>query len=571
MKLRYLIGSAVCVGMLCACQDEMNYHEYANNDKTYIEQSYIKIGGLVTNIYAQLDADFGNYDGATLASACDEAEYVWTESSVHDFYNGSWSPVNPIDNWTKSYAAIQQCNMFLEEYTGLTFPDLMLNQDYKAQMYRYKNYEYEVRFLRAYFYFNLVRQYGDIPFTTTVPSTEEVNTLTRKPAQEVFQFIADECDAIAPEIIVDYSDLGDLALPSEPAETGRAGRLAVLALKARSALYAASPLFNPDMDKELWKKAAEANKAVIDSCRKYNKVLATAYDQIWGADNYTNNEMIFVRRMDRDGTNSFEKYNFPIGVEGGNSGNCPTQTLVDAYEMQATGKLWNEERSGYDPANPYEGRDPRFELTIAKNGDVKWPLYNTQPLQIYYGGVNGEPLSGATPTGYYLKKYCDVSVNLTASATNKKRHSWVTYRLGEFYLNYAEAVFKYMGSADLALPGDENPLTAREAVNVVRNRVNMPELPAGLDTGEFWKKYKNERMIELAFEGHRFWDVRRWKEGELLKSVTFMKITKNSNGTFNYTRQERQRMWDDKMYFFPIPQSELMKNKNLTQNPGWEN
>lgn len=573
MRLKHLFtGSVIGWGLLTACQNQLDYHEYSNYDKDYITENYKNVGGLVTNIYAQLDADWGNYGGAMLASACDEAEYVWTSSSVHDFYNGAWSASNGISStWSKNYTAIQQCNLYLDEFLGLTFPELRLNSDYEAQMFRYNNYENEVRFLRAYFYFNLVRQYGDVPLVTTVPSTDEVNTLERTPVQEVFRFIEDECDAIVNKIPADYANLGIYALPDDKPESGRANRLAVLALKARTALYAASPLFNPGQEKDLWKKAAESNKAVIDSCLKYGYKL-NSYDQLWGANSYQNKEMIFLCRSQKE-SNSLEGYNFPIGVEGGKGGNCPTQTLVDAYEMQTTGKLWNEEGSGYSESSgsdPYANRDPRFALTIAKNGDTKWPSYNETPLQIYYGGVNGEPLSGATPTGYYLKKYCDASINLKASSSNKKFHSWITFRLGEFYLNYAEAVFRYTGSVEQALPGDRSPLTAREAVNIVRARANMPELRDEVRNPDmFWKRYKNERMVELAFEGHRFWDVRRWKEGELLKSVTFMKITRNSNGTYNYSRQERKRSWDDKMYLFPIPQSERMKNPNLYQNPGW--
>jgi hypothetical protein len=127
-----------------------------------------------------------------------------------------------------------------------------------------------------------------------------------------------------------------------------------------------------------------------------------------------------------------------------------------------------------------------------------------------------------------------------------------------------------LGSADATSP--EFPMSAREAVNMIRNRadVKMPLLSAGLSSEDFWKKYENERMIELAFEGHRFWDIRRWKEGDKLKSIVQMKITKNDDGTFTYTRKIVNRSWDDKMYLFPIPQSERMKNPNLTQNPGWE-
>lgn len=208
-----------------------------------------------------------------------------------------------------------------------------------------------------------------------------------------------------------------MALPSEPAENGRANRMTVLALKARTALYAASPLFNTNNDKELWHQAAIANKELLDAAKESGMKLATNYESLFGAENWSAadpyGEIIFLRRTDKDGNNTFEKYNFPIGVEGGQGGNCPTQTLVDAYEMQETGKRYDEPASGYDSKNPYVGRDPRFSATVAKNGDKKWPNYNANELQTYEGGLNGQPLAGATPTGYYLKKYCNAAIDLT--------------------------------------------------------------------------------------------------------------------------------------------------------------
>lgn len=231
--------------------------------------------------------------------------------------------------------------------------------------------------------------------------------------------------------------------------------------------------------------------------------------------------------------------------------------------------MWNETGSGYDASNPYVGRDPRFDMTIVKNGDTKWPSKNTNPIETFYGGLNAEPLSGATPTGYYLKKYLDSAIDLSANSTTKtSRHSWITYRLGEFYLNYAEAIFQYTGSADNA---GEFGMTACEAVNIIRNRtdVKMPEFPTGLSADAFWNKYQNERMVELAFEGHRFYDLRRWKDGDKLKSIIEMKLTKNEDGTITYKRNVVNRVWNDKMYLFPIPQSERMKNPNLSQNAGW--
>ena len=164
----------------------------------------------------------------------------------------------------------------------------------------------------------------------------------------------------------------------------------------------------------------------------------------------------------------------------------------------------------------------------------------------------------------------DGSIDISAgSGTGGKRHSWITFRLGEFYLNYAEALFQYLGSAEAVT--DEFSLTARDAVNKIRTRsdVNMPVLPKGLDSDEFWKRYKRERMVELAFEGHRFWDIRRWKEGGIT-SISRMEITKLGDELFSYKKTTKSLVWDDRMYFYPIPDSEIRKNKNLTQNPGWE-
>lgn len=570
MKLNKIIYGILCMATLSACSDKMEYKEYSNYGADYVKRTFGDVGGLVTNIYLGLDTDYGNYSGAIQGSATDESEYSYSGNQIADFYNGAWSPTNAKGGmWTSSYQNIANCNLYLDEFTGLTFSDYELISDYQGEMYRYNNYQYEVRFLRAYFYFNLVRQYGDVPFTDHVLTAAEVNTLERRPAQEIFDFIISECDEIKDLIIEDYDNLGDWEPSGEARETGRANKRTVLALKARAALYAASPLFNPSDDKSLWHRAAAANKEVIDACEAADMKLVSNYSALWSKTSHRDalEEMIFGRRANRT-TNSFEGYNFPVGLENCNGGNCPTQTLVDAYEMQATG-LRPDEMSDYDPTQPYyEGRDSRFALTIAKNGDKDWPSWNTTPLQTYQGGVNAEPLSGATPTGYYLKKYCQADIDLRAGTASTEYHTWITFRLGEFYLNYAEAVFRYLGSPYST--DSEFTMSAVNAVKKTRDRAKMPGFPTGMSNDVFWKKYQNERMVELAFEGHRFWDVRRWKEGDKhFKSIDEMKITRVSEDVYTYTRNTVSRQWDDKMYFFPIPQSERAKNTNLTQNPGW--
>ena len=206
-------------------------------------------------------------------------------------------------------------------------------------------------------------------------------------------------------------------------------------------------------------------------------------------------------------------------------------------------------------------------MTIAKNGDTGWPATNKTGLETFYGGANAQPISGGTPTGYYLKKLCNSSIDLSANSKKKTaNHTWVTFRLGEFYLNYAEAVYQYLGNATAT--SSEFPMSAWEAASKTRVRAGLTAFDG---TGDFWTQYQKERFVELAFEGHRFWDVRRWKEADkFFKSITELKLTKNDDGTITSTRQTVSRQWSDKMYLFPIPQTEIMKNSNLTQNPGWE-
>lgn len=560
MKLKNILFGLACMSFMASCAD-LDYREYTTYDKSYVFTDFGRTGAVVTNIYSYLDSDLPA-DGS-LCSACDESEYAWSWSTVLGYTDGRWSSTNAYSRW--SFEGIRKANFFLEESVNADFSELRFDKNYEAEMKRFNRYQYEVRFLRAYFYFNLARAYGDVPLITKVLTEEEANQVSRTPVAEVFDFIVKECDDIADELPVDYTKLENDAANGTSPETGRITKQTVLALKARTLLYWASPLFNKDNDPTLWQRAAQANKDVIDFCDA-NNIQLGKYSEIWGTDNYKAKEMIFVRRI--GDTNSPETTNFPVGMENGNSGNCPSQTLVDAYEMQATGKAWDEEGSGYDANNPYSGRDPRLGMTIAVNGD-KWPDTNPNPLETYTGGRNALPIAGATPTGYYLKKYLDSTTDISSSTgSGGKRHSWVTFRLGEFYLNYAEAVFNYLGSADAT--DAVFTMSPVEAVNKVRNRedVKMPDFPSGMSADEFIQKYRRERMVELAFEGHRFWDVRRWKDGDSQKNIVEMQITKNGDN-YTYKRVTKSRYWNDKMYLFPIPDSEMRKNPNLTQNPGW--
>ncbi len=569
MKIKNILSLSAVALVFASCGDKMDYKEYSVYDEDYVKTTFGRSAGLVTSIYNDLDYDFGNYSGALLSSATDESVYSHSGNAIEKFYDGGWSASNNNDAslWTKCYRGISYANLFLDKFKDEKFEAYLTDLDYKQELAQYTNLQYEARFLRAYYYFLLVRSFGGVPLITSNMNAEEANTQPRVSSDEVFKFINDECVAIQDLIVKDYSNLGSMQLKSKN-ETGRANNLAVLALKARAALYYASPLFNTNNDKERWHQAALANKELIDQCKSRGMKLTADYGSLFQKDNWQNTEeCIFVRRI-VSASNTFEKYNFPIGLENAGGGNCPTQNLVDAYEM-TNGKSIDEAGSGYDAQNPYANRDARLAMTVAVNGE-QWP---NDILETYVGGANGQPIAYATPTGYYLKKYVNKSLTIGAKNATTERHHWVTFRLAEFYLNYAEAMLNYTGSG-YETTSDLN-MTAAAAINVVRTRAKQPNIATGLDATSFGQRLENERFVELAFEGHRFYDLRRWKKAGDTKyrTIKSMLITKNDDGTFTYTPQSDSKTrsyWDDKMYLFPISQSEIMKSGNvLTQNTGW--
>jgi hypothetical protein len=565
MKLKYLFLASV-TGLLAfsSCSDKMNYEEYNTYDKAYIEEMFGRVGGFMTTIYNDIDYDFGNYSGAMASSATDESVYSHSGNAVEDFYNGAWSPTNAKNRvWNSAWNGITYCNLVLDEFSNCTFPDYTEDEHYQQELYFYKNYRYEARWARAFFYFELVKRYGNIPLKTKTMSATEANALPQVPADTIFKFIDDECATIQDSIIVNYGDLGSMAYYK--AQTGRANKLAVMALRARAALYYASPLFNPSNDKSRWLKAAQLSNAVIAEARNEGMALLPDYSKLFDKDSYKDGikEIIFSRRT--AASNSFEKYNYPIGLENAQGGNCPTQNLVDAYEM-TNGKAITDPESGYDPQNPYKNRDSRLALTVAVNGEP-WPDKDT--LQTYEGGANSSSVTYGTPTGYYLKKYINKGTIIAKTNSNSFTHEWVIFRLGEFYLDYAEAALNYTGSGYVAPEG--LPMTAAQAINYIRARAKQPNIATGLSFDAFKKRYENERFVELAFEGHRFFDLRRWKEApEYLKTIKGMKITKNADGSYSYQEQTIDtRTWEDKWYLFPIPQKDVL-NCGYTQNDGWK-
>lgn len=558
MKLDKIFLFILACLMTLSCAD-LNYTEENTRDEEWTFEYYSEgIKNLVFDVYAQVyTSEFESNSEFFLAGATDEAQYALETGAINGYVNGGWSPANPYSYiWTKSYRAIAEVCMYLEKIHQTDITEWEHNASYDIWVQQMELFPYELRFLRAYFYFELFKAYGDVPLVTTTLTNAQANNIKRSPASEIVKFIVDEIDEIAPHLPTTYA--------TEPGtEIGRATRVAAYALKARTLLYAASPLHNPSNDKAKWAEAAEACKIIIDHAAEWG-IKLSSYGSLWGNDAFFNTELIFG--IGRNASNSFEMANYPIGVENGSSGTCPSQSLVDQYEYQDNGETFAQRHPGnidLTAVDPYAGLDPRFALTVVKNGD-EWPSNGSQKkaIETFMGGFNAAPKYGATSTGYYLKKYVDGGCVTTADNQTTSRHTWIVFRLAEVYLNYAEAVFYATGSAN----DDTYGMTANDAINVLRNRADIA-MPEFKEDGQAWvERYERERLVELAFENHRFWDVRRWKKADkYFKTIQVANISSD----LQLTRATVNRQWDDKNYLFPIPQSEVKKNPALGQNPGW--
>lgn len=555
MKFNKIAILLLSAGLLTTTScDFMDCDESDNYTLQEIQGSYNRVKQFVTSIYGYLPSDFCNTHGAMLDAATDDAIHVYESSAIQRIVNGTWSANYTVDDkFAYYYNAIHDANYYLTTLSGLTFDTWENGDDYQDWMQNYDNYQYQVRFLRAYFYFELVRRYQNVPLITKPLSQTEANQIEPSSAQEVLKFIINECTEIAPKLPIKSTSIAQ-------AENGRATRAMAMALKSRAALYAASPLYNTNGDNAKWTEAAKASHDIIASACELGLGLDT-YANLFKSKNYNSKEVILCRPTGTSKT--FEQANYPMGVTGGNTTTCPTENLASAFEMKDGRAFdWNDPTM---KANPYKDRDPRFYLTIVHNG-MLWPA--KKAVDISEGGANGLPLTNATTTGYYLRKYVDNSISFEAgSTTAATHHNWILFRYAEVLLNYAEAMIHVNGNCDFK--DATYTMSAREALNAVRKRAGMPEV-AACSQDEFLTRVKHERRVEMAFEGQRFWDLRRWKNLDETKNIYAVRIT-HHDGVLSYEKTLlSERSVSDKLYFYPIANVELFKNKKLVQNSGWD-
>ena len=541
--------------------------------------------------------------GTSLGSFCDEAHDAsdFADGAVSDWYKGyatsSYFPIG--DPWASLYQSIRRCNTFL-----------LYIDDPEIATYPFREVERngwiaQVRVARAYYYLQLIKRYGGVPLVKVPYGTgHDYQADGRASFEECADFIISECrKALATEETSGPSTMG-FRWDINDTERGTITRAFAYAVMSQTALYAASPLWNDGSGKYTWDKATEITKEALDQCLLHGFRLFTtkpaasvaqnayAYYHITRSDpsRSIDKETIFESSAQ---TNVWRYAGTPITPGMDRAGAGPSQELIDAYETIDGEPVldldqpykdadhlepnYNPDNLTYKQNNPYENRDPRFYATIYYNGALRYLDGRSTTVDTYVGGNCGisEDVTDIryTRTGYYVRKY-----NNYRSGTEIAGDGYMPiFRLAELYLNFAEAAYQAKGPDVLVRSTvGGNMLCARAAVNAIRARAEMPELPRGMSKDAFGKRYRNERRVELAFEEHRSSDVRRWK---ILREtdgfVTGMRIERGLSGAFTYERVKLavRGTDEDKYLMFPINRSEVDKVEELTgadwQNPGW--
>ncbi|MCY7352218.1 MAG: RagB/SusD family nutrient uptake outer membrane protein [Cytophagaceae bacterium] len=541
---RLLLALAFAVALVACKKDYLDFDYTDGNirDEADIWRSDRNTRGFLSNVYFGILNRYNlDGNGSMLAQASDEAVNSNLSSSINIFNNGTWGSLRTIDDqYTNMYNFLRRANIFLENSLGSNVTPASDIPKLRGEAF----------FLRALYHFELMKRYGPIVLATRSFTLDDQLDLPQNTLEQVVEQIAKDCDSAAVAL---SPSLGDLAA----GDKGRATQTAALALKARTLLYAASPLNNPGGDATKWQKAADAAKVLID-LKKHSLLTQAQLPSLWnyGSQAY-NAEVIFASQTDNN--NTLERNNAPISYDGALGRTNPTQELVDAFDMRPNGKPITDPTSGYNPQAPYTDRDPRLAMFILVNNVT----FKAKPVEAFEGGKDNVPINvNNTKTGYYLRKFLVEGAFWGVGTAINVRRPWVLFRYAEVLLNYAEALNEAQGPvADVYAN-----------VNLIRARVGMPALPAGLTKDQMRERIQRERQVELCFEDHRFFDVRRWKKGEALfnRPVTGMRVTRTGT-TFSYARfQVENRVFTETMYRFPFPQTELIKApKNLKQNPGW--
>ncbi|MDI3318380.1 RagB/SusD family nutrient uptake outer membrane protein [Pinibacter soli] len=561
--MKYYILLLLAAAGFAGCSKQLNEVPLEKYTEDYVFDPRDSVGTnveqVLNNIYSILPNGFNRVGGNFLDAATDDAISSQYNQAVEyiALSNINSAATHPDDAWNKNFTGIHKVNLFLKNAAIVPIP------------LKVPNWKAEARFLRSMFYFELIKRYGGVPLIGDSVYTYTDNLqLKRNSFAECVKYIVSECDSIK------------TLVKQEPLSTTDFGRIsngAVLSLKARVLLYAASPLYNgvvsqgsavqkelagyPTYDANRWALAAQAAKDVI-SLNKYS--LDPTFNNIFINRRGNENILSYLRGT----SNDVEVNNGPVGFRTGTTGNgitSPTQDLVEAFPMIDGTPVTAS--ATYSLQNQYANRDPRLANTVLYNG-VKWLNRN---LEMFEGGLDKPNIGNLTQTrtGYYLRKFMG---NLsTSTSITVQNHNFNIFRYAEILLDYAEAKNEMDGATTEVYQVLKD---IRKRAGISAGTSSLYGLKSNMSKDEMRDAIKLERRLELAFEEHRYWDLRRWKDAEVVmnKKLSGLIITKDAiAGATTYKKLDVfQPVFDaNKMYLYPIPFSELMKDRELIQNYGW--
>jgi len=616
MKKRHLIIALSVFGtVFTSCNDSfVNTKPLDQLSESVVWTDPSLADAFVTELYGGLGN--GGFDEQMLASLTDEASFTHPGRNITTITESRSNPADPgwingTLSWQNMYTRIRAANLALENLKkATTFPAATVNR-----------LNGEAKFMRAYFYHQLVRYYGGVPIIDKSFSLSDTEFLSkRNTMKECIEFIVKDCDEAS-------AHLNGLSMAG-----GRASRAAALALKSRILLYAASDMYdaatakskstamaaysNPEFvayvdgsRADRWTKARDAAKAVLDLPGLGNQLnLSAPASKEDGTNNYLNNslarnggekELIFARYFINAKAENGGRIGLFNGPNGYNNwaGNAPIQNFVDDYEMMDGSKFsWSNTEHA---SAPYQNRDPRFYATLMYDGSAwkprspsaasKDPFNQIQTGQyeissgsgkVAYFGLDTRKSSiedwNGSYTGYYFRKFTDPNPAIVDQNT-WQQIPWPFFRYTEAVLNYVEACIELGQDAE-----------ARAWLNKVRFRSGMPAITESGDA--LRQRYRNERRVEMAFEEQRYHDARRWmiagstlgRKVQIINVIGTLKpgktVTLYRYDPTSYDYQykvvemdpgKENRAWLDKMYFLPIHRDEMNRNKSLVQNPGY--
>ena len=604
--------------LLTSCVDYLDKESDTELTLPMVFEDKTRIEGWLANVYSHVPDPYWGYArklGWDILSDDMTASERWRQWDwkVIPMLLGEWTPSTDWDGnyWARLPQLIREANIFIENVHPL--PDQGISATEVTYM------KAEMRFMIAYYYYLLSNTYGPVPFKPNYIAPTDFNLADlmegQRPYYEVVDWVDKELKEVAEILPAKYT---------EARKYGRATSIMCLAVRARMLLFAASPLVNgnPDYanhknkdgenlfstteDKSKWAYAAQACKELIDAAEAAGHKLYTVENEDGTIDPFMSYQNLFLTRYDEGNTEilfarpggseygEYEKHATPQ-VSGGSGGLGVTQSLVDAFftenglpinddseyvESGFSGSdetrdntVWDTEVNGgaitkSGTYKMYCHREPRFYITVSYNNS-----YFTQEKRLFnfFNGSADNPHTHDAPqNGYLIRK--KISPDLNVKQGTYKYRPGIVYRLGEAYLNYAEA----LNESD---PGNGDILVY---LNKIRERAGIRQYTTGAtdenyihvdlnDQAEMRKLIRAERRVELSCEGIRYDDLRRWKEAENVLNGDFygMNFSGKDPSSFYVRTPYLKRVYKKAYYWFPIHQSEMDKNDKLVQSPYW--